>query len=95
MVIGTGTITFNTDHCHNLKEKRKIVKSILTRVKNTYNVSIAEVDLNDMHKRATIGFAFAGNDRRKINSKIDKMLEFIENLSLAEIVDAQVEIINI
>lgn len=83
----------NTDHCHSLKEKRKITKSILARVKNTYNVSIAEVDLNDVHSRATIGFAFTGNDRRKINSKIDKMIEFIENLSLAEIIDAQVEIL--
>lgn len=83
----------NTDHCRSLKEKRKITKSILARVKNTYNVSIAEVDLNDVHSRATIGFAFAGNDQRKINSKIDKMIEFIENLSLAEIIDAQVEIL--
>ena len=95
MVLGTGTITFNTDHCHSLKEKRKITKSILTRVKNTYNVSIAEVGLNDMHNRARVGFAFVGNDRRRINSNIDKMLEFIDNLSLAEIVDTQVEIINI
>lgn len=95
MVIGTGTITFNTDHCHSLKEKRKIVKSILARVRNTYNVSIAEVDLNDVHKRAGIGFAFVGNDRRRINSNIDKMFEFIDNLSLAEIVDTQVEIITI
>lgn len=95
MVLGTGTITVNTDHCFTLKEKRKIVKSILSRVRNTYNVSIAEVDLNDVHKRAMIGFAFAGNDRRRINSNIDKMLEFIENLSLAEIIDTQVEIITI
>jgi len=95
MVVGTGTIRFNTDHCHTLKEKRKIVKSILARVKNTYNVSIAEVDLNDVPKRAAIGFAFAGNDRRKINSKIDKMLEFIDSLSLAEIIETQVEIITL
>ncbi|MFO8112198.1 MAG: DUF503 domain-containing protein [Desulfosalsimonadaceae bacterium] len=95
MVIGTGTVTLNTDHCRSLKEKRKITKSILARVKNTYNVSIAEVDLNDVHTRARIGFAFAGNDRRKINSKIDKMFEFIENLSLAEIIDTQVEILTL
>ena len=95
MVIGTGKITLNTDHCHSLKEKRKILKSILARVKNTYNVSIAEIDLNDLHRIAAIGFAFVGNDRRAINSKIDKMLEFIESLSLAHIIEAQVEIITI
>jgi uncharacterized protein len=95
MVLGTGTFTINTDHCHSLKEKRKITKSILARVKNTYNVSIAEVDLNDVHSCAKIGFAFVGNDRRRINSNIDKMLEFIDDLSLAEIIDTQVEIITI
>ena len=95
MVIGTGTIKLNTDHCHSLKEKRKIIKSILARAKNTYNVSIAEVDLNDVHQRAVIGFAFVGNDQRNMNSNIDKMLDFIENLSLAHIIDAQVEIITI
>lgn len=95
MVLGFGTITFRLDECHNLKAKRKIIKSIISRVQNTYNVGIAEVDFNDVHQRAKIGFAFVGNDRRAINSKIDKMIEFIYNLSIAEIIDSEMEIINI
>ncbi len=95
MVIGVGKITFRLSECHSLKEKRKIVKSIIARVQNNFNASIAEVALNDVHQRAEIGVALVGNDRRTINSKIDKLIEFIENLQLAEIVNSDMEIITL
>ncbi len=95
MVIGMGKITFRLGFCHSLKEKRKVVKSIVRRAQNTFNVSMAEVGANDMHQQAEIGFAMAGNDRRKINANIDKMLEFIENLQLADIIDTDMEIMTI
>jgi len=95
MVVGIGKITFRLASCHSLKEKRKIVKAVINRTQNAFNVSMAEVDLNDVHQRAEIGFAMAGNDRRKMNSKIDKLFQFIENLQLAEIVDTDMEIMNI
>jgi hypothetical protein len=95
MVIGIGKITFRLAFCHSLKEKRKVVKAIIRRSRNTFNVSMAEVDSNDVHQQAEIGFSITGNDRRKINSSIDKIFEFIENLQLAEIVDTDMEIINI
>ena len=95
MVIGAGRITFKLSSCHSLKEKRKIVKAIIHRTQKAFNVSIAEVDLNDNHQRAEIGFSLVGNDRRRINSKIDELFEFTENLQLAEIIDTDMEIINI
>jgi uncharacterized protein YlxP (DUF503 family) len=95
MVIGVGRITFKLSLCHSLKEKRKVVKAIIHRTQKTFNVSMAEVDLNDTHQRAEIGFSLVGNDRRRINSKIDKLFEFAENLQLAEIIDTDMEIINI
>ena len=95
MVLGLGTITFKLSDCHSLKGKRKIVKSIIARIRNNFNASIAEVELNDLYQRAKIGFAMVGNDRRVINSKIDKLFEFIDSLQLAEIIDTDMEIITI
>ena len=95
MVIGFGTITLRLDECHGLKEKRKIIKSIISRSKNGFNAAIAEVDFNDIHQRAKIGFALVGNDRRTINSQIDKLYEFIYRIGLAEIIDTETEILNI
>ena len=95
MVVGVGKITFRLAHCHSLKEKRKIVKAIINRTRNVFNVSMAEIDLNDVHQRAEIGFALAGNDRRLINSRLDKIFDFMENLQLAEIIDTDMEIITL
>ena len=72
-----------------------LAKKIITRVKNKFSVSIAEVEDNDLWQSLVIGFCMVGNDRRYINSCLDKILDFIEDLYLAEIVDHRIEIINI
>lgn len=95
MVVGFGIIKFRLHDCHSLKGKRKIIKSIVSRMRNAFNVSVAEVGLNDVYQRAEIGFAMAGNSQMLINSKIDKIFNFVESLGLAEIIDTEMEIINL
>ena len=95
MVIGSGIITFRLHDCRSLKGKRKIVKSIISRLRNKFNVSVAEVGSNDIHKRAEIGFVLAGNSKAVINSKIDKIFNMADELGLAELIDSKMEIINL
>ena len=95
MVVGIGMINFRLHGTRSLKEKRKIVKSIISRLKNNFNASVVEVGSNDIYQRAIIGFALAGNDRLVINSKIDKMFNLADEMGLAEIVDTKMEIINV
>jgi len=95
MVVGLGIITFRLHDCRSLKGKRKVVKSIISRLRNNFNVSAAEVGANDIYQRAEIGFALVGNDRKVINSKIDKIFNLADELGLAEIIDSEMEIINL
>jgi len=95
MVVGLGIITFRLHDCRSLKGKRKVVKSIISRLRNNFNVSAAEVGANDIYQRAEIGFALVGNNRKVINSKIDKIFNLAEELGLAEIIDTEMEIINL
>lgn len=95
MVVGLGIITFRLHDCRSLKGKRKVVKSIISRLRNNFNVSAAEVGANDIYQRAEIGFALVGNNRKVINSKIDKIFNLAEELGLAEIIDSEMEIINL
>jgi len=95
MVVGTGKIKFKLYGVSSLKEKRRIVKSIVNRIKNRFNISIAETDLNDSHLWAQIGFAVIGNDSRIINSKIDKVFNMADDIGLAQITDTQMEIIHL
>ncbi|MFO7558706.1 MAG: DUF503 domain-containing protein [Desulfobacterales bacterium] len=95
MVVGIGKIVFRLHDCRSLKSKRKIVKAITSRLRNSFNASVAEVGANDIHQRAEIGFALTGNDRMAINSKIDKMFNMADNLGLAEIIDTDMEIMSL
>ncbi|MEE4359141.1 MAG: DUF503 domain-containing protein [Desulfococcaceae bacterium] len=95
MVVGIGIIIFRLHDCHSLKGKRKIVKSVVGRLQNHFNASVAEVGRNDVHDRAEVGFSLVGNERAAVNSKIDKIFNMAESLGLAEIIDTEMEIINI
>jgi uncharacterized protein YlxP (DUF503 family) len=95
MVVGFGKITLRLHDCRSLKGKRKVVKSMINKLQNNFNASVAEVGSNDIHQRAEIGFALAGNSRSMINSKIDKIFNLADELRLAEIIDTEMEIINL
>ncbi|MBW2591903.1 MAG: DUF503 domain-containing protein [Deltaproteobacteria bacterium] len=95
MVIGLGIITFRLHDCRSLKEKRRVVKATISRLRNNFNVSIAEVGSNDIYRKAEIGFALVGNDRKVINSKTDKLFNMAHEIGLAEIIDTQMEMINL
>ena len=95
MVIGVGRIVFRLHDCRSLKGKRKIVKAIISRLRNQFNASVAEVGANDIHQRAEVGFSMVGNNRSMINSKMDKFFNMAEDLGLAEIIDMEMEIISL
>ncbi|MCW8801066.1 MAG: DUF503 domain-containing protein [Desulfobacter sp.] len=95
MIVGIGQIKFRLYDVHSLKAKRSVVKPIISRLQNRFNISVAETGLNDSHDWAQIGFALVGNDARIINSKVDKVFNAAEQLGLAVIVDTHMEIIHI
>lgn len=92
MVIGTLSLALHLHGVHSLKEKRRVVKRILLRVRNTFNVSAAEVADLDAHERSRLAFVSTGNDARKLNSRMDKILNFIEEMHLAEIVAHSIDV---
>jgi len=95
MVVGLGIIELLIAESRSLKEKRAVLKSILKRTQNEFNVSIAEIGDNELWGRAKIGFSVVGNDNRYVDGKIGYILNFIENLKLAEVVNMKVEIMGI
>lgn len=94
MVVGTGMINLLIPECRSLKEKRGVLRHLLKRTQNEFNVSIAEVGDNDQWKRAQIGFCVVGNDKQYINAKLDHILDFIDSLQVAEIVKSRMEIVS-
>jgi uncharacterized protein len=95
MVIGAGKIKLRLYDVASLKGKRSIVKSLIQRIKNNFNVSIGETDFNDSHDWAEIGFAIVGNDAGFVNSKMDKIINLAEASGLAMIADSYIELIHL
>ena len=73
MVVGVGYIVFRIHQCRSLKEKRKVVKAIVARIRNHFNASVAEVADNDIYQRA-VDRCQSGGQRPPvmINAKLDK-----------------------
>ena len=95
MVIGAMKIELYLHDNHSLKGKRKVVKSMLGKVKRKFNVSIAEIGSNDKWQKIELGISTVGNDRRHIDSSLTNVLSFLESLYLAEIIDSKMEIMNL
>ena len=95
MIVGTLKLTFRLYALSSLKEKRGIIKKMVERTKNRFNASVAETGLNDFIDKAEIGVAVAGNDAAFLNSKLDKIVSFIDDMCLAEIINVEMEVVNL
>ena len=95
MVVGICCLDLRISENNSLKGKRHILKRIIERVKHKFNVSIAEVGNHDLWQSSKIGFCMVGNDKRFINSALDKIIYFIEEINIAEITKSDFEIINL
>lgn len=88
MVIGIMELHLALYDNDSLKSKRSVVKRVIHRCRNTFNVAAAEVEDQDMTDRAVIGIVAVGNDGRHIQSKLDKIESFVERLALADVLEA-------
>jgi uncharacterized protein len=95
MVVGTLKIEFMLFDNRSLKGKRKVVRSMVDKVKARFNVSIAEVGANDKWQKIELGICAVGNDRRHIDSSLNHILFFLDDLCLAQIVNTEMDIINL
>ena len=77
-----------------LKGKRKVVRSMVDKVKSKFNAAIAEVGSNDKWQKIELGVSTVGNDRRHVDSSLNHILDFLESLCLAQIVNTEMDIIN-
>ena len=84
MHIGACTLHLRLLESHSLKEKRRVVKSIEDRVRNKFNVSIAEIDGLDKWQWATLGVACVSNDVRFANSILSNVVNFVSGIRLAD-----------
>ncbi len=94
MVVGVGLIRLTIHESNSLKAKRRVVKSVLGKVRSKFDLSIAEVDDQDKWQRCTLGFAVVTNEAGHAHSMLETITAYVESLYLAEITDSQIEIVH-
>ncbi len=92
LFIGTGKIYLVASWVHSLKEKRMILKSIMDKVKHRFNVSIAEIENQDIHQSIVIGIACVSNDKSHANSTIQHVINYIEDHTDALVEKTEIEL---
>lgn len=93
--MGIAKLSLRLPENHSLKGKRKVMKSICDRLRQRFNLAVAEIDSQDLWQTGEVGIVTVGNDGKYVNSKLDKAINFIDDLQLAEIVDIQLELIHV
>ena len=94
MNVGVCKINLRLPENSSLKGKRQVLKSITTRIRNRFNVSVAEVDNHDHWRLATIGICCISNDNRHTNEVLSKVVDFVVGSKFeVEILDYEIEIL--
>ena len=78
-----------------MKGKRRVIRAIKDRLKNKFNVSVAEVGDQDVWQNIHLGIAAVNSDAQYLDGLFKQVVNFIDNLHLAEMTDCQTEIINV
>ncbi|HET8852533.1 MAG TPA: DUF503 domain-containing protein [Ktedonobacteraceae bacterium] len=78
MIVGVSQITLHLPTCHSLKDKRQIIKSVIARVRNQFEVAIAEVDEHDRWQIAKLGISCVSNSSQHADEILGHVRRYIE-----------------
>jgi hypothetical protein len=94
MVIGVCTLELNIPSAASLKDKRQIIKSVIARLRNEFNVSVAEVDRLDMWNAAVIAAVTVSSDQEYTHGLLTRVALWVERTRLdCDLVDYEIELI--
>lgn len=92
MLIGSLKIEFKLHGIFSIKEKRSIVNSLKQKIRNKFNVSVAEVEDQDNLESLVLAVITVANETRHVQSILNKTVSLVENNSSEEITDINMEV---
>jgi uncharacterized protein YlxP (DUF503 family) len=92
MFVGICTIEVHIPESGSLKTKRQSLRSIKDRIRHTFNVSVAEVDGNDLWQKSSLAVAAVSNDKSHLNQTLDHVVNMVRAVPELSLLDYQIEI---
>jgi uncharacterized protein len=93
MFVGILTVEIVVYDAGSLKSKRSVVKGLKDRIRSKFNVSVAEVDNQDLWQRATLGVACVSGKRNFTSDVLNKVVDLIRSNTSLELIDYQIEVL--
>lgn len=93
MMVGLCTVELHIPDVQSLKGKRQILSSLTTRLRNRFNISVAEIGDHDLWQKAILGIAHVANDTGRVNQTLDKVINLIQANPSLELLRSQIEIL--
>lgn len=91
--MGLCTLELHIPDVQSLKGKRQVLSSLIARLRNRFNVSVAEIDEQDLWQKAILGVVCVANDTGRVNQVLDQVLNFIRSNPSLEILRSQIEVL--
>jgi len=92
MIVGTLHVRLLVREARTLKDKRQVVKSIKDRLRNGFNVSVAEVGALDNRQVAELGLAMVCNEAHPVKTALGQVVEALRSHPVAELIDYELEV---
>ncbi len=93
MIVGICTVELFIPDRQSLKSKRQVIKSLKDRLRDKFNVSVAEVGEQDLWQKAVLGIACVANETAYVNQVLDQVLNQIRSVPMVEIVQSRIELL--
>lgn len=93
MFVGICTVELFIPDSGSLKGKRQVIKSIKDRIRQNYNVSVAEIDGHDLWQKVILGIACVGVEKRYMNGVLDKIIDLLQGNHSVELLKYNIEFI--
>ncbi len=91
MIVAARKLDLHLPAVHSLKEKRHILKKISSRTQSRFAVAISEVGAQDLWQRTELGLCAVGSDAAQLSALLDRVIRFIDDMHLGEIISEQAE----
>jgi uncharacterized protein YlxP (DUF503 family) len=92
MKVGSLRVRLLIRESRSLKDKRQVVRSIKDRLRNSFNVSVAEVDAQDHRQLVVLGFAMVSNEAHHVRTALEQILAALRSHPVAELIDHELEV---
>lgn len=92
MIVGSLRVRLLVRESRSLKDKRQVIKSIKDRLRNSFNVSVAEVEAQDHRQLAVLGVAMVSNEAGHVRAALEEIVSALRKHPVAELLDHEIEV---